>query len=287
MKEPFVSIIIPTYNGSKCIKKAIESILDQEFLNFEIIVIDDGSTDTTSEIIKELGKRDSRVRYFKNEKNLGFVKSLNRGLKESKGKYIARLDDDDFWSDKKKLLKQVNFLLSNPGYVLVGGGLIKVNEQGKEAVRYLLPESDEDIRKSILVSNCFGHSAVVFLKEAAQIVGGYDEEFGFFADRSLWLKLGTIGKFYNFQEYFVCYLDKELDNETYRARDYQIRRKLILNIKLRARYKNFYPGFYRSLTLCFFSFFYSFLPYKKYFWPVTSKMRTMIFGAPSYKYKEP
>ncbi len=260
MKNKIISVIIPTYNGEKYIEKAVRSVLGQTYKNLELIIVDDGSTDTTSRIIKALQEKDQRIQVVKNEGNLGFVKSLNRGLEKSIGSHIARIDDDDEWIDSGKLEKQINFLKENPDHVLVGGGLISIDKNGKKFDRRLLPEKDEEIRKLILMNNCFGHSAVVFLKEAAEKVGNYDEEFGFFADWDLWLKLGEIGKMHNLQEYVMYYLDKEMVGH-YKGRDIQ-RRKLIKNIKLRLKHRDYYPGLYKSILLAFGSYLYSFIPFK-------------------------
>lgn len=282
MEKPLVSIIIPTYNGAKYIRKAIESVWKQTYQNIEIVIIDDGSKDETPEIISELSKKDPRIVILTNKTNLGFVKSLNKGVGKVKGKYIARIDDDDFWSDKEKLEKQVEFLETQPNYVLVGGGIIKINKKNREIARYLFPEKDKDIRKSILIDNLFAHSTVLFRKEAWQKVGGYDQNFGFFADMDLWMKLGKIGKFYNFQEYFAYYLDKELSgNYTMRNRD--IRRRVGAFIKLRKKHRNDYPGYWKAVLFSWANYFYSFLPFRQKLRFFYLKLRNFIFGKPAYK----
>src|SRR3990167_10836604 len=108
VNNSLVSVILPTYNRSEYLGRAIESVLNQNYNNFELIIIDDSSTDKTSEVI--LKYKDSRIRVVKNQENIGFVKSLNKGIKQANGKYIARLDDDDFWTSPDKLEKQVAFL---------------------------------------------------------------------------------------------------------------------------------------------------------------------------------
>jgi glycosyltransferase involved in cell wall biosynthesis len=108
--QPLVSVILPTYNRVKYIRKAIESVLGQTYRNLELIIINDGSNDKTSKVIYGFAKKDQRVKTIKNETNIGLVKSLNKGITKSKGKYIARIDDDDVWSDKQKLEKQIEFL---------------------------------------------------------------------------------------------------------------------------------------------------------------------------------
>jgi len=283
MKEPLISIIIPTYNGVKYVKKAVKSVWSQTYQNIEIVIIDDGSIDETSEIISEFSKKDSRIVILTNEINRGFVKSLNKGAKRAQGKYIARIDDDDFWCNSKKLEKQVEFLETRPDYVLTGGGMIKIDEKNREIARYLFPEKDKDIRKSILIDNLFAHSAVLLKKDAWEKVGGYDEQFGFFADMDLWLKLGKLGKFHNFQEYFVYYLDKELGNK-YSMRNRDIRKRVGFNIKLRKKYRNYYSGYKKAYLFCWASYFYSFLPFRQKLHPILLKLRALIIGPPAYKY---
>lgn len=283
---PLISVVIPTFNGQDRIGNALLSVVGQTYKNIEIIVVDDGSTDNTQKILDDIAQKGVKIKIIKNKENIGFVKSLNKGINEASGKYIARLDDDDIWYDAKKLQKQVEFLENKKDYVLVGGGII-IESAGekKEIIRYLFPEKDQDIRKSILAYNLFAHSAVVFLKRAFVQCGGYDQEFGFFADMDLWLKLGAIGKFYNFKEYFTVYLDKETGFKKYSSRDLQIRRKLMLRIKMKYKYRKIYPGFLKSVVLCACSYLYSFLPFKEKIKPILFSVRTKILGTP-YKYEK-
>lgn len=282
--QPLVSIILPTYNREQYIRKAIDSVLDQTYRNFELIIINDGSTDETTEIVSEFSKKDLRVRIITNKVNLGLVKTLNRGIRDALGKYIARLDDDDFWCDKRKLEKQVDFLEKNIEYALVGGGVIRIDKEGKEIVRYLLPENDGNIRKIILVDNAFAHSTVLFRKDIWEKTGGYDKGFDGLEDRDLWLKIGRLNKFYNFQEFFVYYLVHEHDNPGYVARNYGRRRQVKLNIKLRKKYRNDYISYRKAFLLCWASYFYSFLPFKQKLWPTVFRIRTLFFGFPPYRY---
>lgn len=273
MENPLVSVVVPTYNGQFYVNRAVQSVLKQTYKNIEVIIINDGSTDKTKEIIQQLKEKNSRVSVLENEKNLGFVESLNRGVDYASGKYIARIDDDDVWIDEKKLKKQVDFLEKNSEYVLVGGGLITINNKEEEIIKYLPPEQDTDIRNIILLTNCFGHSAVIFLKSVFEKVGGYDEKFGFFADWDLWLKMGKVGKIHNLQEFVISYLDKEAYNRLYRSRDLQIRRQLGLRIALKRKYKIDYPHFYKAVFLSFLSYLYSFLPYKNKLRPFVSWLK--------------
>lgn len=283
-KEPLVSVIIPTYNGEKFIKNAIDSVLQQDYNNIEIIVINDCSKDKSLDIIFDLQKKDKRIKVFENDINFGFVKSLNIGTEKATGKYIARLDDDDLWIDKDKLKKQVAFLEKNSDYVLVGSGVIAKTPNKEEIIRYLSPETDKEIKKSLLSDNVFAHSSVVFLKNIFEEVGKYSEKFGFFSDWDLWLKMGILGKLYNFQEYFIVYTDKEMGYQKYFSRDKEIRRKLLLKISMLWKYKNEYKGFLRAFLLCIGSFFYSFLPFRNKLRVFLFMARTKLLGTP-YKYK--
>ena len=98
MKNPTVSVIIPTYNRAHLVGRAIKSVLNQTYRDFEIIVVDDGSTDNTKDIIKEFQKKDKRIKYIPYEKNKGGSAARNTGIKAAKGEYIAFLDSDDEWA---------------------------------------------------------------------------------------------------------------------------------------------------------------------------------------------
>jgi len=111
MKEPKVTVLMPVYNGEKYLNEAIDSILGQTFKDFKFLIINDGSTDGTADILKSY--KDSRIKVTNNEKNIGLTKSLNKGLKMAKSEYIARMDADDI-SLPTRLQKQVEFMDSHP-----------------------------------------------------------------------------------------------------------------------------------------------------------------------------
>jgi len=116
---PKVSVLLPVYNGCYEVSRAINSVLDQTFLNFELIIIDDCSTDNTVEIVTEFINRDNRIKFYKNANNLGLTRTLNIAIRKSSGSLLARIDADDFWT-KDKLLKQVAYFDSNKKCVLCG-----------------------------------------------------------------------------------------------------------------------------------------------------------------------
>ncbi|MEW5805358.1 MAG: glycosyltransferase [Patescibacteria group bacterium] len=254
MRKPKVSILLPTYNGEKYLAKAIQSVLAQSFEDWELLVIDDGSTRKNEkgdfliqEIVKRFSERNDRVKYLRTEKNLGIQKALNRGLAEAAGEYIARIDDDDEWFDENKLVKQVEFLDKNSDYVLVGTGTIVVDEQGRELFRFLNPETDKEIRKRILAKNCFSHSSVMFRKSAVEKVGNYPEteKTLHVEDYYLWLKLGQFGKFHNLPIYGIKFMIRPgAISSKYKLK--QFWHDILLVWQFRKDYPNFFFGFFRS-----------------------------------------
>jgi len=278
-KSPSVSTIISTYNRDKYLKRAIDSILNQTFKDLEIIVVDDSTDDRIANIVSEFSKNDSRLVYVKNESRLGFIKSLNKGIEIAKGKYIARLDDDDYWPDPKKLEKQINFLEKNPEYILTGGGVIVINENNQEVSRRLCPETDEEIRNAMLFNCPFWHSTVVFKKDAWEKAGKYNDKVEFSDDWDLWLRMGKykLGKFYNFPEYFAYFMEWE-KNKTI----FILRPCLRFNLKLRVKYRNDYPNFYKAILLSGIRYFYFYLPssFRQFFGPIVSKIKRFILNTP-------
>lgn len=270
--EPIASIIIPTRNRGKRIKKAIESVLEQTYKNFELIIINDASTDGTGEIISKFARKDPRIKVITNEINLGLARSLNKAIKISCGEYIARLDDDDFWSDARKLEKQIDFLEKKLDYMLVGGGVIRIDEQGKEIIRFYLPREDEEIRRTVLLGNPFAHSSVVFRKEAWEKSGGYDENLPFSEDWDLWMRFGKLGKFYNFPEYFIYYSQsiKSMSSSN-------IRRNIKINVELAKKYRNDYAGYKEAVFFCLIAYIYSFLPFNRRLWPIAFKIKNRLW----------
>jgi len=202
---PKVSVVITTFKRPWFLREAIESVLSQNFKNFELIIVnDDPAGEEIDRMISSF--RDSRIVYVKNKENLGSTKSLNVGLRTAKGEYIAILDDDDVWLSKEKLSYQVRFLDENPEYVLLGtNGVIVDAASGKEITKSNYPADDKELRKMILKSNPFAHSSVMFRREIAEAVGGYDESLPRGKDYDLWLKLARVGKIAILPDCFLKY----------------------------------------------------------------------------------
>ena len=256
-KKPLVSIILPTYNRVNLLIKAINSVITQSYKNWELLVIDDASTDETEVKMKEISRKEPRVRYLKIEKidSPGIAKYLNLGIENSKGKYIARLDDDDVWNHNNKLNQQVEFLESNQEYVLVGGGLVMVDSNEKELYKFFKKETDDVIRKNALLSNPFIHTTVMFRKDSAVSIGGY-KDIKLAEDWEFWLRLGQIGKFYNKKEYYADYLSAGQNLSLVNQKE--TARMIFKIIKL---HRNNYPNYYKAFILNCGQYIFSYLPY--------------------------
>jgi glycosyltransferase involved in cell wall biosynthesis len=270
-----VSIIAPTCNRANLLKKMIDSVLTQSFQLWELIVIDDISTDNTEKMMEEYSKKDARIKYYRIpvDKEPGITKYLNYGLNVAKGKYISRLDDDDYWMDNDVLKIQVDFLETNPEYVAVGGAAIIVNEKGDHVFKYTKYEKDEDIRKNALMANPMVHTAALFRKDVVLSIGGY-EDLPYAEDWDLWLKLGKIGKIYNFQKYFTCYLSAGQNTSFIKQRPQS---KEIL--KIIKKYRKDYPNYRKGFLINYTQYIYSFLPksFKRKFQPFMIYLKRNYF----------
>ncbi len=254
--KPLVSILMPTYNRAKMISLAIASILEQSYTNWELLVIDNESADNTKEVVEEYTRRDKRIKYYNVEKDykIGIASYLNYGIDISKGKYIARLDDDDEWCDPDKLKKQVNFLEENKEYVIVGGGAIMVDGNRKEIYKFFKREKDFEIRNHALYANPFWHNTVLFRRDTAIEAGGYKKA-RFVEDWELWLRLGRYGKLFNYKEYFSLYMNAGQNRST---ENQKLTAKIILQyIK---DYRNEYPNYRKAYVINFMQYLFSFLP---------------------------
>lgn len=127
--EPLVSIVTPVYNAQNYLEETILSVINQTYSNWELLLIDDCSTDNSYEIIEKYLKKDKRIRYLKNDKNSGPAITRNKGIKEAKGEYIAFLDSDDLWYENK-LEKQIGFMLAN-NIIMSHGDYEMIDENGK------------------------------------------------------------------------------------------------------------------------------------------------------------
>ncbi|MBI2013520.1 MAG: glycosyltransferase family 2 protein [Candidatus Colwellbacteria bacterium] len=271
MKLPLVSVVLPTRDRLETLKNALTTVLNQTYPNMEIVLVDDYSDEKAKQGIEEMAKKEPRIRVVRNEVNLGFVRSLNKGIKEAKGEYIARIDDDDAWIDKNKLKKQAEFLDKHPDCTVVSGGIIRIDGDGKEISRELLPETDEKIRNIMLITDPIVHVAAMFRRKDWEIVGGYNERFHYSQDWELWMRLGKRGKYYNFPEYFVRSI---FSSEGRSSKN--MRYHLSLSLKAREIHKNEFPNFWKGYILGWVSYLFSFIPIRLRVRPFFIKIKKLI-----------
>ena len=190
-QTPLVSVIIPTYNRAHMIARCLESALAQTFKDYEIIVVDDGSTDTTRDfLLKAYGKR---IRYLTHPTNEGLSAARNTGIEHAQGTYIAVLDDDDVWLPDKLAL-QVELMQANPDVVLAYCGTLKVDCQG-ELLEEVKPEMRGQIFAEMLNRNCLKGpaSVAIFAREVLGASGVFDTSLSSCADWDLWIRIARCG----------------------------------------------------------------------------------------------
>lgn len=185
---PKVTVLLAVHNGEPHVRQAAESILAQTFSDFEFLIVDDASTDATVETIESLGDR--RVRLLRNEKNLGQVPSLNRGLREARGEYVARIDHDD-WCRPERFARQVAALEAEPDVGLVGAWMDAVDEHGHVIgrLRSTIADYAEFLYHTLIMRVYIAHPASMYRREPVVALGGYDEATGPAEDKDLWRRL--------------------------------------------------------------------------------------------------
>ncbi len=174
-----LSVIMSVYNSEENLSDSIESILNQTYKNFEFLIMDDGSSDNSSEILGEYAKKDNRVKIFKNSDNLGLTKSLNILISSSKGEYLARQDSDDI-SSKDRFEKQLNYLSLNNLDACTVRALGSTTKKLIPNVSYYFP-----LNLVIKFKNPFVHGSLLVRKNVMESLGGYDENFYYSQDYKL------------------------------------------------------------------------------------------------------
>ncbi len=242
---PLVSVILPTYNWKdEWISKSIESVLNQTFKDFELIIINDFSTNDVEKVIKRFQKKDSRIVYLTNEENLKITKTLNRWLGVANWKYIARIDDDDIWNDNTKLEKQVNFMESYKDYWLCWAWkIIEINEVWAIIDELYLKCSDNELRNSILWCNQFAHPSVLIRKSVFNEVWIYDPQWNMVEDYELWLRIWKKSKICNLKDVSIKYrINNKWISKTNKTKQMWLGRKLFFK----------YCFYYPNILKCFF-----------------------------------
>jgi glycosyltransferase involved in cell wall biosynthesis len=204
MNKPLVSVAMPAYNAENYIAAAIESILGQSFRDFELIIIDDGSTDDTLRIINKYSETDERVVVLKNDRNLGVNRTMNKGIEAARGKYIAIMNADDI-SLPERLEKEVRFLEENSEVGIVGGAMVVVNATGRVLGDRCYYTRDEEIRKHIFRFSPFSHPTVMIRRTILDKSGLYDPHYESASDYELYFRIGLHAKFANLEDKLIKY----------------------------------------------------------------------------------
>jgi len=187
-----ISVLMSAYNASKYLRAAMDSILTQTFANFEFIIVNDGSTDATENIIRSY--TDNRIVYVRNDTNLGLIESLNKGLDLAKGKYIARMDADDI-AMPERLQDQLAVFREHKEIVAVGSDYYLLSG---ETLNMEVNINDSDYQKTILLfATCFAHPTVMIKNIFKETGLRYNKEFNHTEDYKLWTDLSFHGDFYN------------------------------------------------------------------------------------------
>lgn len=205
--EPLVSIMMTAFNRAKYTDLAIKSVLAQTYQNWELLVLDDGSTDGTDKVVTRLVATDRRIKNLRSEENLGITRNRNRGFNSPVGKYVAVLDCDDLWIDPDKLKLQVTYLEEHPDHVIVGTDVTVIDANGDQIGSLGYLKEDHDIRRKMLVRNQFTHSAVLMRSEAIPMPRPYDESgvVSIWEDYDLILRLGIKGQMANIPRQMTAY----------------------------------------------------------------------------------
>lgn len=205
--DDLVSIVLATYNGSSTLPEAVRSIYEQSYKKWELIVIDDCSSENICKAL-DAYTHDPRIKIYRNEKNIGLARSLNRAIDLSSGAYIARMDDDDV-SERERIEKQLGFMSNNPEVDVLGSGATLVSPNLEDISIKLMPERHEDIKRDIYKYSPLIHPTVMMRRSFIRKFGGYNETMRRKEDYELWGRTILLARFHNLQEPLLKYRIKK------------------------------------------------------------------------------
>lgn len=194
---------MPAYNAEKYIGIAIESILNQTYKDFEFIILNDCSTDNTKSIAEEYAKKDQRIKVVNNTHNIKIAQTLNKGIQLSKGKYIARIDADD-WSYPDRIQKQIEYMENNPETVLLSGQMETCDKELNVKSTSKFPLNNQEIRNVLLQYNPMVSPAMMWRKDASEKIGNFKTE-TITEDYMFILDMSTVGELHNLEDILLKY----------------------------------------------------------------------------------
>lgn len=234
MAKPTVSVVIPTYNRAELLKRAINSVLRQTFEDFELIVVDDASSDNTPEVVESI--KDGRIQYVRLEKNSGGPVARNTGIKKARGRFIALLDDDDEWLPNRLELQIEKFESLEKDVGVVYGGFYYVSQDTGEIIGKRLPRYRGDVYTHLLKENFIGSPTLLIQRECFKKAGLFDPELKSSQDWDMWLR---IARYYKF-DYVPAVVAK------YYVHGHQITFNMEKYISGRKRFVWKYPDIYKN-----------------------------------------
>lgn len=203
-RDPKISVVVPVKNGEKYLFDALQSVLTQSFSDFELLVVDDGSTDSSPDILAAFQQRDARVKVLSNPGS-GLVDALNFGVASACAPLIARMDADDICLPER-FQRQYDFLTAHPDVAVVGTQVIFVDEHGlRKAKSPSLPLTPDSVARLLLKGCCIRHPTVLFRREAFEQAGGYRHELVDAEDYDLWLRIADHASLANLSDALLYY----------------------------------------------------------------------------------
>ncbi|MFW6303224.1 MAG: glycosyltransferase [Candidatus Sumerlaeota bacterium] len=194
--SPKISVLLPVYNSTPYLRDSLESLLAQTFTDFEIIAVDDGSSDESASVVQAYAKNESRLRFFQNEKNIGLSATLNRASQEAAGLYLARHDGDDI-ALPERFEKQSAFLDANPDVGVLGCQVEIIDQNGKPSGAMTFPTEHNAIAWAVFWDRPFAHPSVMMRREVLEEAGAYRPEFDRIEDIDLWMRMLPQTRFAN------------------------------------------------------------------------------------------
>lgn len=224
---PRISVVMPVFNAEDYIHRAIESILNQTFKDFEFIIVNDASKDKSLQIIRSYARKDNRIRLVNNTHNLKIALTLNKGVSFARADLIARMDADDV-SHPSRLEAQYLYLQKNPKVAIVGTNISIVDQDGKGVWKREYPARSNDLKKVIFRYSPFAHPSVLFRKSVFNEFGGYNPVMVPCEDIDLWFKIGSKYDFGNIPKRLLKYT-----LSTSSGNRYDLRKTELLGFKIK------------------------------------------------------
>jgi len=248
MKRPLISVLMTVYNHEKYLKNSIQSILNQTYKNWQLIIIENGSLDKSKYILKKI--KNKKIKKFFLKKNIGRTNALNYGLKFCKGKYIAIMDSDDV-SKKNRLLTQLNRMLKDKSLWLTSSSYDIINEKNRFVKNVKIIENLSIKPRNILFNNFIVHSSILFKRDLLKKIGNYPSKFKYAQDYAFYLKAFKNFKMEIIKKSLVKIRTNHKDSETSR----QSKTNLIVLEELRLLfwvYWNFILSFNEKIKIYFY-----------------------------------